>query len=129
MDNPLFDLLGEGEVGLDGVYRLLGEMRLAESVTQKIRSTPVGSLLPMEEEKLEVPIEIAGTPQGARLALREEALKGDGGEAASGKTDREAGKRGIGRATAKIAPPPELIGTTSVRRSFKRRRFGLHCRC
>ncbi|WDT75026.1 MAG: AsmA family protein [Candidatus Manganitrophus sp.] len=75
MDNPLFDLLGEGEVGLDGVYRLLGEMRLAESVTQKIRSTPVGSLLPMEEEKLEVPIEIAGTPQGARLALREEALK------------------------------------------------------
>lgn len=60
---------------MDGVYRLLGEMRLAESVTQKIRSTPVGSLLPMEEEKLEVPIEIAGTPQGARLALREEALK------------------------------------------------------
>lgn len=75
MDNPLFDLLGEGEVGLEGVYRFLGEMRLAESVTEKIRSTPAGSLLPMEEEKLEVPIEITGTLQGARLALREEALK------------------------------------------------------
>lgn len=75
MDNPLFDLLGEGEVRLDGVYRLLGEMRLAESITQKIRTTPVGLLLPMEGGRLEIPIEIAGTPQGARLALREEALK------------------------------------------------------
>jgi uncharacterized protein involved in outer membrane biogenesis len=75
MDNPLFDLIGKGEIGLEGAYRIIGEMRLAESVTQQIRKTPAGALLPVQEGRLEVPIEIAGEAQNVRLAIREEALK------------------------------------------------------
>lgn len=98
MDNPLFDLLGKGEVKLDGAYRIIGEMRLAESITRQVRASSVGALLPMRAGKAEVPIEIAGTPQNIRLAVREEALK----EAAeqlrrrlSEKLEKE-GKEGLG---------------------------------
>jgi len=75
MDNPLFNLLGKGDVSLDGAYRIIGEMRLAESITQQIRKTAAGSLLPAREGRLGIPIEIAGSPGNVRLAVREEALK------------------------------------------------------
>lgn len=75
MENPLFDLSGKGDISVDGAYRIIGEMKLAESITQQIRKTPAGSLLPVREGKLDVPIEIAGRPGNVRLAVREEALK------------------------------------------------------
>lgn len=75
MNSGLFQLAGKGEITMEGAYRLLGEMKLAESLTQRLRKTPAGSLLPVQGGKLEIPIEIAGTPQRARLAVREEALK------------------------------------------------------
>ncbi|MBI3805545.1 MAG: AsmA family protein [Nitrospirae bacterium] len=75
MNSPLFQLVGKGEIAVDGAYQLLGNMVLAESMTKQIRKTPAGSLLPAQGGRLAVPIEITGTPQRVHLAVREEALK------------------------------------------------------
>lgn len=96
MDNPLFDLLGRGEISLDGVYRIIGEMRLAESITQQIRASPVGSLLPVRNGQLEIPIEIAGTAQEVRLAVREEALRETAAEQLRRRLSERLEKEGLG---------------------------------
>ncbi|TAK09768.1 MAG: AsmA family protein [Candidatus Manganitrophaceae bacterium] len=96
MNNPLFDLLGKGEVQLDGLYRVIGEMRLAESLTRQIQATPAGSLLPVREGRVEVPIEIAGGPQNARLAVREEALKETAAEQLRKRLSERLEKEGLG---------------------------------
>lgn len=96
MDNPLFDLLGRGEVRLEGAYRIMGEMRLAESITQQIRKTPTGSLLPVRDGKLEVPIEIAGEGQNVRLAIREEVLKETAAEQLRERLSERLEKEGLG---------------------------------
>lgn len=96
MDNPLFDLLGRGEVRLEGAYRIMGEMRLAESITQQIRKTPAGSLLPVRDGKLEVPIEIAGEGQNVRLAIREEVLKETAAEQLRERLSERLEKEGLG---------------------------------
>lgn len=96
MNSPLFDLLGKGEVGLDGAYRLLGEMKLAESITREVRATPAGALLPVREGRLDVPIEIAGSGQNARLAIREEALKETAAEQLRKQLSKRLEKEGLG---------------------------------
>lgn len=96
MDNPLFDLLGRGEVRLEGAYRIMGEMRLTESITQQIRKTPTGSLLPVRDGKLEVPIEIAGEGQNVRLAIREEVLKETAAEQLRERLSERLEKEGLG---------------------------------
>ncbi len=96
MDNPLFDLLGRGEVRLEGAYRIMGEMRLAESITQQIRKTPAGSLLPVRDGKLEVPIEISGEGQNVRLAIREEVLKETAAEQLRERLSERLEKEGLG---------------------------------
>lgn len=96
MDNPLFDLLGKGEVNLGGAYRIIGELRLAESITQQVRKTPAGSLLPLKDGRLEVPIEIAGEAQNARLAIREEGLKQATAEKLRERLSEKLEKEGLG---------------------------------
>jgi uncharacterized protein involved in outer membrane biogenesis len=96
MDNPLFDLLGKGDISVDGAYRIVGEMKLAESITQKIRKTPVGSLLPVREGRLEVPVEIAGSSGNVRLAVREEALKETTAEQLKKRLSERLEKEGLG---------------------------------
>lgn len=93
MNNPLFNLVGKGEVRLDGAYDIIGQMKLTESLTRQIRSTPAGSLLPVREGRMEIPIQIAGTAPNVRLAVREEALKETAAEQLrkrlSGRLDKE----------------------------------------
>lgn len=81
LKNPFFDLSGDGEVGLDRSYRVAGSMRLVEKVTQQVKNSPVGALIPTREGRAVIPIEITGSPQSIQLAVRQDALK----EAAKGK--------------------------------------------
>lgn len=96
MNNPLFDLLGRGEVRLDGIYQVVGNMLLSESISQQVRSTPAGALLPARDGKLEVPVEIAGGPQAVRMAIREDALKQAAAEQLRKRLSERLQKEGLG---------------------------------
>jgi|GEM_PF-6475310 len=96
LNNPLFDLSGKGDIGVDGAYRVIGEMKLAESITQKIRATPAAALLPVQGGRLDIPIEIAGGPQNVRLAIRDEALKQTAAEQLRKRLSERLEKEGLG---------------------------------
>ncbi|HLG22912.1 MAG TPA: AsmA-like C-terminal region-containing protein, partial [Candidatus Manganitrophaceae bacterium] len=75
MRSELFDLTANGDVGLSGAYRFTGAMKLAQSISQRVKNTPLGTLVPTQEGRALVPIEIAGDARSTRLALREESLQ------------------------------------------------------
>jgi AsmA protein len=70
-----FTFLGEGTVGINGEFKMGGEMKLAAPLADRLRKGALAPLLGGKTGEAAIPIQLAGNTQGARLAVDESALK------------------------------------------------------
>ena len=86
-----FTLVGDGTVGINGEFKVGGEMKLSSALSDRLRKGALAPLLGGKTGEAVIPIQLAGNTQGVRLAVDESALKKKATEQFTERLEKEKG--------------------------------------